>query len=87
MKIREGFVLRRVMGQAMVIAVGDVSREFNGMIKLNDTGRFLWEKLQKDTTLDELVGEVLKSYEIDETDARRYVKSFVEELEKNDFLC
>ena len=86
MKIKDGFMLHTVSGQTVVLPVsGDL--DLNMMIKLNDTGRFLWEKLQKDTTLDELVDEVLKSYEIDEADARRYVKSFVEELEKNDFLC
>lgn len=86
MKIKDGFMLRTVSGQTVVLPVaGDL--DLNMMIKLNDTGRFLWEKLQKDTTMDELVGEVLKNYDIDEAAARNYIEAFVKELEKNGFLC
>lgn len=86
MKIKDGFMLRTVSGQTVVLPVsGDL--DLNMMIKLNDTGRFLWEKLQKDTTVDELVGEVLKNYDIDEAAARDYIVKFVEGLEKNGFLC
>lgn len=86
MKIKDGFMLRTVSGQTVVLPVsGDL--DLNMMIKLNDTGRFLWENLQKDTTMDELVGEVLKNYDIDEAAARNYIESFVKELEKNGFLC
>ena len=86
MKIKDGFMLRTVSGQTVVLPVaGDL--DLNMMIKLNDTGRFLLEKLQKDTTMDELVGEVLKNYDIDEAAARNYIEAFVKELEKNGFLC
>lgn len=79
-------MLRTVSGQTVVLPVaGDL--DLNMMIKLNDTGRFLWENLQKDTTVDELVGEVLKNYDIDEASARNYIEAFVKELEKNGFLC
>lgn len=86
MKIKDGFILRTIANETVVIPVsGDL--DLNMMIKLNDTGRFLWEKLQKDTTVDELVGEVLKNYDIDEAAARNYIEAFVKELEKNGFLC
>ena len=79
-------MLRTVSGQTVELPVaGDL--DLNMMIKLNDTGRFLWENLQKDTTVDELVGEVLKNYDIDEASARNYIEAFVKELEKNGFLC
>lgn len=86
MRIKDGFILRTVSGQTVVLPVsGDL--DLNMMIKLNDTGRFLWEKLQKDTTVDELVGEVLKNYDTDEAVAREYIERFVEGLEKNGFFC
>ena len=39
MRIKEGFVLREVAGQAMVIATGEASKEFHGMVKLNESGK------------------------------------------------
>ena len=47
MKIKEGYVLREVAGQAVVIAVGEASKTFHGMINLNETGRRLPENWQR----------------------------------------
>ena len=82
MKIREGFILREVGGQPVVVAVGSASQIFNGMVNLNTTGKFLFEKLQKDITEDELVKAVVEKYEVDEETARKDVQSFVETLVK-----
>lgn len=44
MKIKEGFVLREIAGKAVVIAVGEASKTFHGMINLNSEGDFLaWD--------------------------------------------
>ena len=86
MKIKDGFILRTISNETVVVPVsGDL--DLNMMIKLNSTGRFLWEQLQKETTMDEIVKAVLEIYDIEETAARNHVEAFVKELEKNGFLC
>jgi len=82
MKIRDGFILREVGGQPVVVAVGAASQYFNGMVRLNATSEFLFEKLQKDISEDELVKAVVEKYEVDEETARKDVQSFVETLVK-----
>ncbi len=82
MKIRDGFILREVGGQPVVVAVGAASQYFNGMVRLNATSEFLFEKLQKETSEDELVKAVVEKYEVDEETARKDVQSFVETLVK-----
>ncbi|MBP5773024.1 MAG: PqqD family protein [Eubacterium sp.] len=82
MKIREGFILREVGGQPVVVAVGSASQFFNGMVRLNATSEFLFEKLQKDTTEDELVKAVVDKYDVEEETARKDVQSFIETLAK-----
>lgn len=86
MKIREGFVVRRVMGQAMAIALGEASRTFNGMVKLNDTAADLWTWLSEDTTEDALVARLQEAYEVDEATAKESVHEFVENLRKEGLL-
>ena len=44
MKIKEGFILRNVAGSFVVVPVGDATIDFNGMMNLNETGAFLFEK-------------------------------------------
>ncbi len=84
MKIKEGFILRQVAGDTVVLPSGDM--DINAMITLNETGTFLWQKLEQDTTVDELVAAVLAEYETDEATARAAVEGFVEKLKGYDFL-
>ena len=38
MKLNENFVLRQIVGSWVAVAVGQASVDFNGMLRLNDTG-------------------------------------------------
>ncbi len=85
MKIKDGFVLRQVAGQTVVLPGGD-ALDLNMMITLNDTGAFLWEHLQQETDQDALVAALLAEYDVDAETARRAVAAFVEKLYANGFM-
>jgi len=64
MKIKDGFVLEEVGGAYIAVAVGERVQSFNGMVKLNSTGAFLWNVLKDNNlTREELVSEVVKAYD------------------------
>ena len=42
MKLKEGFVLRKVADTYVVVAVGAEAKKHNVMITLNETGEFIW---------------------------------------------
>ena len=86
MKIKSGFVVRTIAGEDVVVALGAAARNFNGLIKLNDTGRFLWDLLAKGADEDSLVSAVLGEYDVDGETARADVKKFVETLKGADIL-
>lgn len=86
MKIKDGFILRSVADQTVVLPVGD-DLDLNMMITLNETGTFLWERLQSETSEDALVAALLGEYDVDEATARKAVVTFVGKLESNGFLC
>ena len=46
-KAKKGFLLRRLGDEYMVVAIGEASRNFNGMIRMNETGAFYWKELEK----------------------------------------
>ena len=86
MKLKEGFLLREIAGQTVVLPTsGDL--DLNMMITLNDTGAFLWDHLQNETTEEALVSALLGEYDVDETTAAAAVSAFVEKLRKNCFLA
>ena len=45
MKIREGFLLRNVAGNNVVVPIGQATLDFNGMMSLNETGAFIFSKM------------------------------------------
>ncbi|MBR5273058.1 MAG: PqqD family protein [Clostridia bacterium] len=63
MKIKEGFMLRNIAGNNVVVAVGKATLDFSGMITLNGSGAFLWSLLQNDTTIDEMALKMCGTYD------------------------
>ena len=87
MKIKSGFVVQKVGGSYLAVAVGERADEFNALIRMNETGAFLWEKLaESELTEDALVGVLRAEYEVGGDIARNDVKRFVEQLERGGLL-
>jgi hypothetical protein len=82
MKINENFLLREVAGNRVVMPVGEAAERFNGMIKLNGSGAYLFEKIQAGLDEEGLVAAMLGDYDIDEETARRDIGNFVDTLRK-----
>lgn len=85
MKLKDGFLMRQVAGQTVVLPSGD-ELDLNMMITLNETGAFLWERLNEETTEEALVAALLGEYDCDEPTAKRAVAGFVQKLNDNGFL-
>jgi len=81
-KIKNVFVKREVAGNNVVVAIGEAAEKFNGMMKLNDTGSFIWSKLEEGLDRDDVVKSVVEAYDVDEATASKGVDSFIAELEK-----
>ena len=86
MKLKEGFLLREIAGEIVVLPTGN-DLDLNMMITLNETGKFLWEHLETETDLDGLVKAVLGEYAVEEAEARTYIEKFVAQLKEYDFLA
>lgn len=85
MKLREGYLLRKVAGKNIVVSVGsDV--EFNGMLTLNDTGVFFWELLKNDTTKEEMLAKILEEYDVSQDEASRDLDDFLINLKEAKLL-
>lgn len=87
MKIKDGFLLRKVGGQNVVVALGEASRDFNGMIRLNDTGVFLWQQLQQDVTEEQLLAALTAEYSVDPAQAKADIAEFLSTLKKAALLA
>lgn len=84
-KIKRGFVVREVGGEHIVVPVGETSKTFHGMIKLNESGGFLWNFFRAAHTEEEAVAALLGEYEVEEAVAAADVHRFVEALKAGNF--
>ena len=81
MKIKDGFVLNKVGGSYLAVAVGDRADEFHALIRMNETGAFLWKLIDgKDMNEEDLVGALLNEYAVSEELARVDVARFIAQL-------
>ncbi len=86
MRIKDGYILREVAGNNVVVAVGRAALDFNRLITLNSTGVFLWKMLAEGTVEEALLAAVLDEYEIDEATAKTDIPEFIDKLKGADLL-
>ena len=86
MKIKSGFVLRKVADTYIVVAIGGEAKAANVMITLNETGALLWEKLSAEASREALCDAMLEVYDIDRETALSDVDAFIAKLEKENLL-
>lgn len=81
MKLRNEFVVRSVADKTVAIAVnGGDDDSFNGMLTLNDSGAFIFERLKEETDMETLVADFLKEYDATREEAEGTITRFVEKL-------
>ena len=86
MKLKAGFVLRNICDSYVVVAIGDRASKYKGMIKLNETGAFLWQHLQQDCTREQLLNAMVEEYDVEEAVAGVGIDSFIATLKDADVL-
>lgn len=86
MKTKPGFMLRSVGGRNVVVAIGQASLEFNGMITLNETGAFIWKMLQTGCSYDELIDAIKKEYDATEEDIKTGVDALLAQMREANLL-
>lgn len=83
MKIKEGFVLRSIGDNHMVVGEGLAQINFNKIVSMNSTAAYLWDKLQgKDFSKEDVCSLLLEAYDVDEktaaTDASALVDKWID---------
>jgi hypothetical protein len=80
MKIKDDLMLRHIADSWVVVPMGERLLEFNGMLKVNDTGAFIWRLLEQGKTREQIVSAMFDEYEIDLETASREADTFIKVL-------
>ncbi len=79
MRIKDGFELREICGEHVILSHGMDNIDFSKIVSLNETAAFLWEEAagREEFSEEELAAALLSSYEVDEDTARKDVAQVV----------
>ena len=80
MKIKEGFVLRNVVDEFIVMPTGDNIAKFEGAVVLNEVSAFIFRQLENPVSREDLLEAVLSEYEVDEATAAADLDALLEKL-------
>lgn len=84
-KIKSGYVLREIEGEFLAIPFAPELNSAN-IIILNPVSGLLWERLQTECTIPQLVKAVTENFTIDAATAQCDIEEFLQTLKENDML-
>ena len=86
MKLKYNFVVQQVADDYVAVTVGKDASSFGGLIRMNKTGAFIFEKLKKDVTREELLKTLIEKYEADENVLSDNLDSVLKRLQDENVL-
>lgn len=86
MRLQKGLILRYVDGMPVVVPLGEAAMRFNGMIRLNESGALLWQRLSAGADRGALIAALMEAYEVTTEQAQADVETFLAPLFAAGFL-
>lgn len=87
MKIKDGFELKDICGENIIISHGKENINFTKIITLNESAALIWNKvIGKDFSIEDMVQAIINEYEIDEATARKDCENIASEWKKVGFI-
>lgn len=84
MHIKNGFVLREVCGEQVIMGEGVGALDFGKLLCLNETAAWLWQKASEmgEFTVESLADALCGEYDVDAENAKADVSAIVNEWQK-----
>ena len=81
MRIKDNYVLQEVADEYIVVPVGEESQKLGGIIRLNETGAFLWLLLKgTDYSVHDLTCALSSKFSIEPEIAEKDIYKFIQEI-------
>ena len=65
---------------------GQTTLAFNGIITINELGKFIWENLESSKDEEDLLHKILEEYEVEEKEAKEDLDEFLDKLRQVDII-
>lgn len=86
MDIKKEFIVREIAGEYILVPYGQTTLGFNGIITMNELGRFIWENYENAKDEDELLQKILDEYEVEKEVAKADLDEFLQTLKEAEII-
>lgn len=80
MKVSKDFILREIADEIMLVPIGAAAARFNGLITMNELGKFIFDTLSEDRTPREVAEKIISEYDVDLDTALADTEDFLQQL-------
>ena len=86
MKLKTKYILRSVADKTVAIALEQGDEKTDGVITLNETGAFIFSRINEQADFNSIVEDFFNEYDVTREEAEKAVSSFVETLKSSELL-
>ncbi len=79
-ELKNRYVARQVGNELIIVPLAGNVAQMNALFTLNETGKFIWENISAENSLDNLVDAMTGEFEIDRETAQHDIEIFLNKL-------
>jgi len=79
-KIKADFVTREVGNELVLVPLTGNVAQMDELFTMNETGKFIWENIDEDSTIDVLAEKMVEVFDVSPEIAKRDVVGFLEKM-------
>jgi hypothetical protein len=76
----KSIVTRKTGNEYILVPITDNIADMNSVYTLNETGAFIWDRIDGKRNLEEIIAALTEEYDIDTQNAEKDVFSFIENM-------
>lgn len=73
-------VARKVSDEFILVPLSDDIADMDSIYTMNEVGAFIWENINGERTINDIVGEVLNEFEVSPDEAENDVLAFFDDI-------
>ena len=86
MRIKDGFIKKPILDDIVVVATGEAGKDFEGLVRLNETASFIWDEVTEGKEIDQITKDMCQRYEVSEDQAKNDALSIISKMKEQGFF-
>ncbi len=86
MKIKDGYILKDVAGEKIVIATGEQKLNFNGVMTFNSVGADVFNMLDGTNSVEDIANKISQDYGVSVERVKTDVENLIKKMKEHNLL-